>query len=130
MASLKRYISVWSLASLFLFSEIEITHKQPLAELAAIDGFPILFRLTLCGVLAPSFYAPMAPLGTLAADLLGGVLSVLLLPIDERMSSITTCGSWVHIHQAVRGPNVIWSSLGPVCNLAAIYFNIDVFLSK
>ena len=72
----------------------------------------------------------MAPLGTLAADLLGDVLSVLLLPIDERMSSIMMCGSWVHVHQAVRGPNVIWSSLGPVCNLAAIYFNIDVFLSK
>jgi hypothetical protein len=42
-------------------------------------------------------------------------------PIDEHVSSITLCSGWLHIHQAIRGPKVIWSSLGSVCYLAAIY---------
>ena len=50
-----------------------------LAESASIDGFPILFRPTLCWVPPSSFYAPMVPLGTLTADLLDGMLCVLLL---------------------------------------------------
>jgi hypothetical protein len=70
--------------------------------MASIDIFPNCFKPLLCEAPPPSFHAPLAPLESLAGDLLGGAIVVIVsCPVTEHVSFVLICG-WIHVHQATR----------------------------